>query len=145
MIILTDGAGIDMNERLEICKKCLYFLDKGEVFQCGKDKRIIDFFIKNPTSICSDNKWGSLDKTKITFSTKSLNFGKAITEWVTDGFKVPTESQISERLEICKSCEFWNENGFVGTGLCEKCGCSTEAKIRMSSQKCPIDKWDIIE
>jgi hypothetical protein len=28
-----------------------------------------------------------------------------------------------------------------GTGRCSKCGCSTWAKLRMASEKCPIDKW----
>jgi len=48
-----------------------------------------------------------------------------------------------QRMEICGKCEFWNGSGFGGTGKCEKCGCSSQGRLRMAETKCPLDppKW----
>jgi hypothetical protein len=67
--------------------------------------------------------------------------GKDIGKWVASGAKIVNQDQLDSRLEICKSCEFWNQSGFGGTGSCSKCGCSTQAKLRLATSKCPIDKW----
>lgn len=66
-------------------------------------------------------------------------------DWAKHGFPTLSESQLDERQNICKSCEFWNSDGFAGSGQCKKCGCSTAAKLRMATSKCPIDKWGAIE
>jgi len=61
--------------------------------------------------------------------------------WMRSGF-VATEKEILEkRIETCRGCEFWNPKGFRNTGRCMKCGCSTWAKLRMATEKCPIGKW----
>ena len=69
----------------------------------------------------------------------------ATTEWVKKGFPIIDEHQLNVRKNICSSCEFWNASGFNNTGQCKKCGCSTYAKLRMATSKCPIDKWGSIE
>lgn len=51
-----------------------------------------------------------------------------------DNFKELTE-EVKNRAEICNKCKFRE------TGLCKKCGCFLEAKIRIPSAKCPIGKW----
>jgi hypothetical protein len=61
--------------------------------------------------------------------------------WAKAGFQVVDASQLQSRLDICNGCEFWDKSGFAGTGKCKKCGCSTQAKLRMATSKCPIDKW----
>ena len=66
-------------------------------------------------------------------------------EWVKSGFKTATTTQLEDRLTICKGCEFWDGAGFGNTGKCTKCGCSTQAKLRMATSKCPIDKWGAVE
>jgi hypothetical protein len=68
-------------------------------------------------------------------------FMKSMGSWAKSGFKTVTEEQLKERLEICAKCEFWDKNSFAGTGRCLKCGCSTQAKLRLATEKCPIDKW----
>jgi hypothetical protein len=65
--------------------------------------------------------------------------------WAKAGFQVVGASQLQSRLDICKGCEFWDQSGFAGTGKCKKCGCSTQAKLRMATSKCPIDKWGQVE
>ena len=45
-----------------------------------------------------------------------------------------------ERLEICKSCEFFN-NKNEKLIRCNKCGCLLNIKTLFKSQSCPINKW----
>lgn len=61
--------------------------------------------------------------------------------WAMGGFQVAEESTLAGRLAICHGCEFWDAKGFGGTGRCQKCGCSTQAKLRMATSKCPEGKW----
>jgi hypothetical protein len=77
----------------------------------------------------------------VSFVKKANNFVEAIGKWGASGFPTVTPEILSERLEICKDCEFWDRAGFAGTGSCRKCGCSTQAKLRMTTEKCPIGKW----
>ena len=62
-------------------------------------------------------------------------------KWAKNGFELADKETFNARLETCKGCEFWDESGFAKTGRCKKCGCSTQAKLRMATEKCPIDKW----
>jgi hypothetical protein len=61
--------------------------------------------------------------------------------WTASGFQHTKEKTLTQRLEICHGCEFWNSKAFGNTGRCMKCGCSTWAKIRMATERCPIGKW----
>jgi hypothetical protein len=70
---------------------------------------------------------------------KSL--AKSGLDWAKHGFVLVSEEQLIDRLEKCRTCLFWDAKAFAGTGRCEKCGCSTQAKLRMATEKCPIDKW----
>jgi len=70
-----------------------------------------------------------------------ISFGRDIGKWVSAGIPVVSEEVFNSRIAICKDCEFWNKDGFAKTGSCTKCGCSTQAKLRMATAKCPIDKW----
>jgi hypothetical protein len=53
-----------------------------------------------------------------------------------------SNTNYSARLEICKSCEFFDQKGYWGTGKCKKCGCSLRIKLKLAKQKCPIGKWE---
>ena len=57
------------------------------------------------------------------------------------GFEIVDETKMSERKSICKECEHWISSAWNGTGKCKLCGCSTWAKIRIATEKCPIGKW----
>lgn len=67
----------------------------------------------------------------------------SLANWAKQGFEIVTEETLNKRLEICGKCEFWDANGFAGTGRCQKCGCSTQAKLRLATSACPLDppKW----
>lgn len=67
--------------------------------------------------------------------------GKSLTKWVGSGLSKSTQEVIDARLSICKGCEFWDAKALNGSGRCLKCGCSTWAKIRMATERCPIGKW----
>jgi hypothetical protein len=73
--------------------------------------------------------------------TMAHNFAKAANKWINGNFVKTDDVTLKMRLEACSGCEFWNPQGFNGTGRCMKCGCSTWAKLRMATEKCPIGKW----
>ena len=66
---------------------------------------------------------------------------QATSRWALNGFAKTEKETLKTRLKACHGCEFWNPQGFKGTGRCMKCGCSTWAKLRMATEKCPIGKW----
>jgi hypothetical protein len=74
-------------------------------------------------------------------SRKAATLGKALLKWSSSGFAPTPPDALAERTEICKACPEWDAKAFNETGRCKKCGCSTWAKLRMASEKCPIDKW----
>lgn len=45
------------------------------------------------------------------------------------------KSTVEERLGFCSSCEH-NK-----MGICRKCGCIIQGKVRFPGQKCPIGLW----
>jgi len=71
-----------------------------------------------------------------------LDFTEAAAKWFSANRPLLAPDEIEKRLKICKSCEFWDASGFAGTGKCKKCGCSTWAKIRMGTERCPVGKWE---
>ena len=73
--------------------------------------------------------------------TMAHNFATAANSWVNSNFSKTDDASLEMRLEACRGCEFWSAKGFGGTGRCMKCGCSTWAKLRMATEKCPIGKW----
>lgn len=79
----------------------------------------------------------------ITFS-RPAKISSAFKDWALAGFPITEKNKFNNRLEICKSCEFWNSESFNNTGGCKKCGCSTWAKLRMATERCPIGKWEAV-
>ena len=87
-------------------------------------------------------KVGSLEPS---LPAKTINLAGSVSSWVKSGLPICSKEVLSDRFDICKGCEFWDQSGFTGTGKCQKCGCSTQAKLRMATEKCPIDKWMQVE
>jgi hypothetical protein len=88
--------------------------------------------------ITISDKWEGVTPTNLQMMGSAI---KAAADWTKSGFPIPDPETLNARLEICKGCEFWDESGFAKTGRCKKCGCSTQAKLRMATEKCPIGKW----
>jgi hypothetical protein len=76
---------------------------------------------------------------------KLQSFYESMQKWVSSGFNETNKDTLQKRLSACGVCEFWDKSSFGGTGKCKKCGCSTWAKLRMATEKCPIGKWDAIK
>jgi Zn finger protein HypA/HybF involved in hydrogenase expression len=65
----------------------------------------------------------------------SVRFVGEIAEWAQDGFEIATNS--AERMNICRGCEFY----IAKEEKCQKCGCYMNAKTKLKTAKCPIEKW----
>jgi len=57
------------------------------------------------------------------------------------GFASTDAETLATREATCKACTEWDAAAINGTGRCRKCGCSTWAKLRMASEKCPLGNW----
>jgi hypothetical protein len=73
--------------------------------------------------------------------TMAKTANQAFKKWAESGFHLADEATLQSRIDACSKCEFWDKSGFQNTGRCTKCGCSTWAKLRMATEKCPIGKW----
>jgi hypothetical protein len=69
------------------------------------------------------------------------NFAGALLQWSKSGFRYVHPDKYEKRLNICKECQFWDEQAFMGTGRCKKCGCSIRMKLSLSTSKCPLNLW----
>ena len=67
---------------------------------------------------------------------------EATKKFINSGFQVVAPKVLSEREATCRACEWWDAAALKGTGRCRKCGCSTWAKLRMATERCPIGKWE---
>jgi hypothetical protein len=95
----------------------------------------------NAPDICPFN----INSDNISSINKFKKLNKSIIKWASNGFNIVSNTILNNRLEICKLCEFWDNSGFIGTGKCKKCGCSTQTKLRMATERCPIGKWEAVE
>jgi hypothetical protein len=64
-----------------------------------------------------------------------VRLGNALAEWVSKGMAITPPEELTKRQEMCATCEH-----FTGS-KCKLCGCFTQAKQRMATEKCPIGKW----
>jgi hypothetical protein len=53
-----------------------------------------------------------------------------------NGLRISDE-EASRRLDICNSCEFFDQI----QKRCRKCGCYMAVKTYLKAEKCPIGKW----
>jgi hypothetical protein len=61
------------------------------------------------------------------------------------GFAATPPEILATREATCRACHEWDAEALNKTGRCRKCGCSTWAKLRMASERCPIGKWEAVE
>lgn len=67
----------------------------------------------------------------------SINFLKSLYNYGHSGFVNVSEEKKEERLNICRSCNFFNDTVYQ----CKLCGCFLQIKTSWASEKCPINKW----
>ena len=46
-----------------------------------------------------------------------------------------------QRLEECKTCEYYWSRLDHAIAVCKKCGCMLAWKIALEKGKCPVGKW----
>lgn len=66
-------------------------------------------------------------------------------KWAKSGFENVKPEILEQRKEICKNCDMWDSDALNGTGRCNECGCSTWAKLRMATERCPLGKWGAVK
>ena len=66
---------------------------------------------------------------------------RAATRFARSGFKATPPDILAEREATCRACPEWDAKAINSTGRCRKCGCSTWAKLRMATERCPLGKW----
>jgi uncharacterized paraquat-inducible protein A len=77
---------------------------------------------------------------------KIITFLKSLAFHVWGGFPKSTQTEIDSRLNICKSCEMFDNTH----SQCLVCGCNLSSrkifmnKLAWADQKCPLDKWGAI-
>lgn len=71
-------------------------------------------------------------------------FGHAANRFARSGFATTPPEILSTREATCRACPEWDAAALNATGRCRKCGCSTWAKLRMATERCPIGKWEAV-
>ena len=69
-------------------------------------------------------------------------FGHAAHRFASSGFTTTPPEALATREATCKACPEWDAQALNKTGRCRKCGCSTWAKLRMATERCPLGKWE---
>jgi hypothetical protein len=69
---------------------------------------------------------------------------QAMGRFARSGFHTTPPDILAEREATCRACPEWDAAAMGGTGRCRKCGCSTWAKLRMATERCPIGKWEAV-
>jgi predicted Zn-ribbon and HTH transcriptional regulator len=75
---------------------------------------------------------------------KLVDFLKATARFTGQGFATTPPDILAAREATCRSCDQWDAAALNNTGRCRKCGCSTWAKLRMATERCPLGKWEAI-
>jgi hypothetical protein len=73
------------------------------------------------------------------------SLGKSLVNWNTSGFTTTPPEALATREATCRACLEWDAAALNATGRCRKCGCSTWAKLRMATERCPIGKWEAVD
>ena len=125
--------------RQRLCKDCQCGINKNDACSVCPKGRWRQFYCND--SFAPPQPLVPIEETPPTMSGMIESAARSAALWASRGFQHTSEETLKTRIETCGKCEFWNSNGFGGTGRCMKCGCSTWAKLRMATEKCPIGKW----
>ena len=68
----------------------------------------------------------------------------AFTRFARAGFATTPPEALAQREATCRACPEWDAAALNATGRCRKCGCSTWAKLRMATERCPFGKWEAV-
>jgi len=128
------GCGVNVADPCATCPK-----KRWGPLLCQDARHVADFVPDLPAGPQDATPKEKIKTPPLT--TMMASMMQSASSWAAKGMRHTSEDILKTRLEACHSCEFWNPQGFKGTGRCMKCGCSTWAKLRMATEKCPIGKW----
>ena len=83
----------------------------------------------------------SLPKTEETFNNVIVQLDESARNFARPDLSTIKPEILAAREATCRACPEWDSEALNKMGRCRECGCSTWAKIRTASEKCPIDKW----
>jgi hypothetical protein len=66
---------------------------------------------------------------------------KSAKDFAASKMELADEKTYNQRVDTCKACEHYDPSGYNNTGKCSICKCSTVAKPKIASARCPIEKW----
>jgi hypothetical protein len=75
---------------------------------------------------------------------KAAKFGDALVRFARSGFAPTPPDILAAREATCRACPEWDAQALNATGRCRKCGCSTWAKLRMATERCPLGNWKAV-
>ena len=73
---------------------------------------------------------------------QAASLGKSLINWTASRFTTTPPEALTTREATCRACPEWDAAALNATGRCRKCGCSTWAKLRMATERCPLGKWE---
>jgi len=79
------------------------------------------------------------------FRAKAYSFAFSAHNFARSGFSTSPPEILAGREATCRACPEWDAQALNATGRCRKCGCSTWAKLRMATERCPIGKWEAVD
>jgi hypothetical protein len=71
------------------------------------------------------------------FTEMASNLFTAAKDFVSDGGQLCDKQEYEQRLAMCAVCQYRNNKN------CSLCGCFIEAKAKIKSSSCPIDRWNL--
>jgi hypothetical protein len=130
---------LDLGEPPKIYNKEIDFQYSDKLREIYKDDFELYESIKEPQTLAK------LEVTaNPTLWEQMRNVGFAVGKFSASGFKPTPPEIITERESICRTCDQWDAAALRNTGRCRKCGCSTWAKLRMATERCPLGKWEAV-
>jgi len=75
---------------------------------------------------------------------QAASLGKSLVNWTSSGFTATPPDILAAREATCRACPEWDATAMGGTGRCRICKCSTWAKLRMATERCPLGKWQAV-
>jgi len=127
---LTTSATMQM--RLQACQRCKEYVTCKTANQIAK-----------PDLSCPlpEPKWKAENST---FLDQLNSFSQSVVKWTASGLPTTPPDILAAREATCRSCPEWDASAMGGTGRCRICKCSTWAKLRMATERCPLGKWEAV-
>lgn len=131
---------LDLGEPPKIYDKEIDFPHTEKLREIYKDDFDLYESIKAPKTLAE-----SQTESNPTLWEQMKNVGFAVRKFASSNFTPTPPEALATREATCRACPEWDAQALNNTGRCRKCGCSTWAKLRMATERCPLGKWEAEE